>query len=260
MKVVALRVVRRRTCWQARPDSPDRQAASIARLLGIHGFAGISVENLAQHGGDRRRIEPAASQCSGHPTSASRPIDAPKARRSTSRHLPCRVQFPLAGDLGQRRLDRVLGDALVAQLGRQDSATLQATGRRRHPVAGESGVVDQPDLLEAVDHGLSRLVGHAATTQATTQFLARPRPNSELSERDLTSDRNRVSIGWFARVVGPAGSGFGGSQNSTSPVIGSIPSGTASAGPIPSCARMRRSISSAMLGLRLRKLRAFSLP
>jgi hypothetical protein len=66
---------------------------------------------------------------------------------------------------------------------------------RAHPLPGERGVVDQPDLVEPLQHGVRRLVGHLALAQRLRELLAGAGAFGEQAQADLPSDGHRVASG-----------------------------------------------------------------
>ena len=75
--------------------------------------------------------------------------------------------------------------------------------RDAHPLPGERGVVDQPDLVEPLQHGVRRLVGDLALAQRLRELLAGAGAFGEQAQADLPRDRHRVGLGLSAFPLRP---------------------------------------------------------
>jgi hypothetical protein len=65
---------------------------------------------------------------------------------------------------------------------------------RRHPVLGESLVVDQSYFRQPVQHFGGGILGNVAGPQGDGEFMPRTRLRRQLAQQDRPSDRLRIGV------------------------------------------------------------------
>ena len=104
-------------------------------------------------------------------------------------------------DLGEGFLRHLVGHALPPQLDGDGAAREPPSGMARaDPLPGERGVVDQPDLVEPLQHRIRRLVGDSPLAQRLRELLAGAGALGEQAQADLPRDRHGVGLGLIGRL------------------------------------------------------------
>jgi len=133
--------------------------------------------------------------------------------------LPRPPLLRLVVDPGEHFPCDLVCHALTPQLGGQCAPAQPVNGVPRvHPLLGERAVVDQPDVVEPLQHCVRRGVGDALAPQRLGEFLARAGPVGEQAQADRPGDAlgiggralvgTRTALGGGANVlvgVGPGG-------------------------------------------------------
>ncbi|EGJ74348.1 putative protein recA [Streptomyces sp. Tu6071] len=115
--------------------------------------------------------------------------------------------LPLGVELPHRLVDEAALDALGPQLPRQGAAgESPAVVPGLDPGPGESGVVDEADLLEARKHLFGRLLGDLPLAQCLGELLAGARRSGEEAQADRPCLLHRV-LGLLLPASAPGGGG-----------------------------------------------------
>jgi hypothetical protein len=199
-----------------------------------------STEDVGQHTADDIGAEPTPGQRSGDASSLRIVAKAGHRVQLLAGKRSRRSELVVTTNLPERRFDVVPVDALGLKLapeGRSGQVTPGLT--RFHPISGEPCVVEQANCFEAVEDPLSGLIWYPPVPQSLVQLAPRARLDRKLGQGDPVCDRLRIALSLGVR----------GGQNSTSPVIGSMPAGASNLGPIPIRSLIRFSSSLAKSGL-----------
>jgi hypothetical protein len=197
-------------------------------------------EDVGQHTADDIGAEPTPGQRSGDASSLRIVAKAGHRVQLLAGKRSRRSELVVTTNLLERRFDVVPVDALGLKLapeGRSGQVTPGLT--RFHPISGEPCVVEQANCFEAVEDPLSGLIWYPPVPQSLVQLAPRARLDRKLGQGDPVCDRLRIALSLGVR----------GGQNSTSPVIGSMPAGASNLGPIPIRSLIRFSSSLAKSGL-----------
>lgn len=140
----------------------------------------VQIQRFGNDGKSNRSTVPSAAQVSNKPAHRLIMIIASKAHELAIDERACSDQFVLGRDGGERRLGQLVVNTLVSEFLTQHGPC-RATGAvaRGDPRPGEGCIVDETDLLEAIENPVDHRVLEPALNKALSKLGPSPRCKGE---------------------------------------------------------------------------------